>query len=111
MTFKIILPIAFAAFALSPAMAQDYTFRGETVPAEQVQTLIDHCAALLDEVDGEAEAATAADPTNSESTAAVDFATLDIATVTRSDCVDGGFTPDDGSDNEGGTGEDSSSSN
>lgn len=111
MTFKIILPLAFAALALSPAMAQEYTFRGTTIPADQLQALTDHCAALLNEVDGESEASTSSDPTNSETSAAVDFATLDIASVTRSDCVDGGFTADDGSDNEGGTGEDSSSSN
>lgn len=97
MTFKIILPVAFAALAMAaPAIAQDFTLSGTVVPADNVQLLKDHCTELRRDAVGKGDdGASATDPTNTDSTAAVDFELLDIASVTLSQCRDGGFIIED----------------
>ena len=113
--------IAVLALGMSaPTFAQDYTLMGTPVPADQVETLQARCDELFAAEPAGADAGIgagteagvgagteqdsspeAADATASEGTEAspsgsteteVDFATLDLATITLEDCQTGGFT-------------------
>lgn len=112
---KILFSASIAVLALgmsAPTFAQDYTFMGTPVPADQVETLQARCDELFAAEPAGAEAGVgagteqdsspeAADATESEGTEAspsgsteteVDFATLDLTTITLEDCQTGGFT-------------------
>ena len=110
---KILFSASIAVVALgmsAPTFAQDYTFMGTPVPADQVETLQARCDELFaaepagtesgigagTEQDSSTESPTetegaGASPSGSTDTE-VDFTTLDLATITVEDCHTGGFT-------------------
>jgi hypothetical protein len=105
---KILFSASIAVLALgmsAPTFAQDYTFMGTPVPADQVETLQARCDELFAAEPAGTEAGIGAGTeqdtkTTTETTTEnaddedveVDFTTLDLATVTLEDCKTGGFT-------------------
>ncbi|WP_240233346.1 hypothetical protein [Devosia lacusdianchii] len=96
--------VAVLMLSLSPAVfAQEMTLMGTPVPADQVERIQAQCDTLAAETGMGAGTSTDTSSPESDDTEAspsgdagggeVDFATLDMATITIEACRDGGFTP------------------